>query len=66
MCVLQATTKRSELLEFIQQESGVATLFDVRRTESYDAAKVVDVLLNSSEVRQWIGASNEVWTEQHT
>jgi hypothetical protein len=65
VCVLQATRKRTELLEFIQQESGVATLLDVRRAESYDAAKTVDVLLNSSKVRQWMGASNEVRTEHN-
>jgi hypothetical protein len=64
VCVLQATRARSQLLEFIQQESGVATLLDVRRTESYDAAKTVDVLLNSSEARQWMGVSNEVRTAQ--
>lgn len=57
---LQATSKRSDLLEFIQLESGVATLFDVRRNESYDASKSVDKLLSSAEVRNWMRATNQV------
>lgn len=58
--VVQATRRRSELLEYIQQASGVATLLDVRRTEAYDAAKAVDTLLDSAAVRAWMGASNQV------
>lgn len=58
--VPQATSKRSDLLEFIQLESGVATLFDVRRNESYDAGKTVDALLSSAEVRNWMRATNQV------
>jgi hypothetical protein len=57
---VQATRRRSELLEYIQQASGVATLLDVRRTEAYDAAKAVDTLLDSAAVRAWMGASNQV------
>jgi hypothetical protein len=56
----QATSKRSDLLEFIQQEAGVATLLDVRRGEAYDAAKSVDALLNSPAVRDWMRASTKV------
>lgn len=59
---LQATSKRSELLEFIQQEAGVASLLDVRRSEAYDAAKSVDALLNSPAVRDWLRASPKVGT----
>lgn len=59
----QATTKRSALLEFIQQQSGVATLLDVRRTEGYDAHKAVDALLDSADVRKWMGASDKVCRE---
>lgn len=58
----QATSKRSELLDFIQQEAGVASLLDVRRSEAYDAAKSVDALLNSPAVRDWMRASPQVGT----
>lgn len=54
-----ATSKRSDLLEFIQRESGAATLLDVRRGEAYDAAKSVDALLNSPAVRDWMRASTK-------
>lgn len=65
MCVCvrgcaQATSKRSELLAFIQEQAGVATLLDVRRSEAYDAGKTVDALLDSADVRAWMGATSKV------
>lgn len=53
----QVTSARSQLLEYIQQEAGVATLLDVRRTQAYDAAKAVDALLDSPAARQWMRAA---------
>lgn len=58
--LLQATSSRSQLLEYIQQEAGVATLLDVRRTQGYDAAKAVDALLDSPAARQWMRAAPQV------
>jgi hypothetical protein len=59
-CPLQATRKRSALLDFIAQEAGLATLLDVRRTEGYDAAKAVDKLLDAAVTRAWMRASTQV------
>jgi len=60
LSLLQVTSARSQLLEYIQQEAGVATLLDVRRTQAYDAAKAVDALLDSPAARQWMRAAPQV------
>ena len=44
------------LNRYLEKAAGVSTLFDVRRNESYDAAKTVDRYLNLPEVKAAMGA----------
>ncbi len=45
---------------YISKVSGAATLFDVRRSEDYDASKAVDRLLNRSDVKTVMQADPKV------
>ncbi len=47
----KAHSVREGLLAYIQQVSGVATLYDVRRTQEYDAENHVDRLVNLPKVK---------------
>lgn len=56
----QAAEKRDQLVEFIEEASGVATLFDVRRTTRYDSGEAVQQLLDRAEVKALLNADPAV------
>lgn len=56
----QAADKRSQLIDYIQNASGVATLLDIRRTAQYDPGERVQQLLNSSEYKTMMQADPRV------
>jgi len=47
----EASRQRELLLAYLQQQSGVGTLLDTRRTRDYDADSLVDKYLNLKEVQ---------------
>jgi hypothetical protein len=54
------TTQLQELREAITNVSGLATMFDTRRTSDYDAHKSVDAYLNDPDVREALRAEPHV------
>ncbi|DBB10125.1 TPA: hypothetical protein ACH3X3_001709 [Trebouxia sp. C0006] len=48
----EASRQRELLLAYLQQQSGVGTLLDTRRTRDYDADSLVDKYLNLKEVQE--------------
>lgn len=48
----EASRQRELLLAYLQQQSGVGTLLDTRRTRDYDADSLVDKYLNLREVQE--------------
>ncbi|EFJ43651.1 hypothetical protein VOLCADRAFT_65725 [Volvox carteri f. nagariensis] len=57
---LEAHTARERLRSFITNVTGLATMFDTRRTEGYDPTKAVDRFLNLPEVKEAMRADPDV------
>ncbi|KAG2487387.1 hypothetical protein HYH03_013956 [Edaphochlamys debaryana] len=55
-----AHTEREALRAFITNATGIATMFDTRRTEEYDPTKAVDRFLNLPEVKEMMRARPDV------
>lgn len=47
----EASRQRELLLAYLQQQSGVGTMLDTRRTRDYDADGLVDQYLNLKDVQ---------------
>lgn len=52
----EAVRVREELLAFIQTSSGVATLYDIRRSKKYDAGNDVEAFINDPLVKDALRA----------
>ncbi|GIL55967.1 hypothetical protein Vafri_11432 [Volvox africanus] len=57
---LEAHSAREQLRSFIVNVTGLATMFDTRRTEEYDPNKAVDHFLNLPEVKEAMRADPTV------
>ncbi|GLI71702.1 hypothetical protein VaNZ11_017008 [Volvox africanus] len=57
---LEAHGAREQLRSFIVNVTGLATLFDTRKTEEYDPTKAVDHFLNLPEVKEAMRADPAV------
>ncbi|GIL85802.1 hypothetical protein Vretimale_19534 [Volvox reticuliferus] len=57
---LEAHEARESLRSFIANVTGLATMFDTRRTEEYDPTKTVDRFLNLPEVKEAMRADATV------
>ncbi|CAN6443947.1 unnamed protein product [Victoria cruziana] len=55
----EATDMRNQVLDFLQNVSGLATLYDLRRTRPYEMEMVVDFLANEA-VKQELGAKKDI------
>eukprot|EP00879_Flechtneria_rotunda_P016789 GHRR01017572.1.p1 GENE.GHRR01017572.1~~GHRR01017572.1.p1 ORF type:complete len:557 (+),score=138.61 GHRR01017572.1:190-1671(+) len=57
---LQAVQEREQFIQNAETMAGVATLFDVRRNEIYDAKQKAQNLLNRPDVKAWMQADASV------